>query len=1057
MDKLGGMITSLYIHCDSTAAQASQFLLQHQIDGVRVINDDHAVVGLISWSNLLKILADGLSPNTPVAEIMSHDQEGISMLNHLQSIIDKPIHKDRVSNEEDSRSLYNLTMSFYDILQKSKQEWNICLDSIYNPLVAVDAEERITIFNKSLETVSGISADEAYGRYINEVFDMSELRQILKSGKKQTLQKIKYNGKTLLSNRSPITVDGQITGAVAVLQDISELENVVEELEVTKKLNQQLDAIFESSYDGLYITDGEGNTLRLNKAFERIMGVYAKECVGRNMADLVQEGYFTRSGTLLVLERKHSATIPLQSKTGKNALVTSNPIFDEDGNVVLVVTNVRDLTDLIELERQLEDVKVLRERELDAIVESSFDGLYITDGQGKTLRVNKGFERITGIRAEEITGRYMEDLVQDGVYSSSGSLLAIEKRETVTVQLKAKSRKNILVTSTPIFDDEGEVVMVVTNVRDMTELITLERKLEQVEGLRQKELDAIYNSSYDGLYITDGEGTTVSLNQAFERIMGVKAEECVGRNMADLVKDGVFTRSGTLLALESRETATIPLQSKTGKTALVTSTPVFDNTGEIVLVVTNVRDLTDLIDLERKLEQVEGLRQRELGAIFDSSYDGLYITDGEGNTLQLNKAFERIMGVKPEECVGRNMAELVEDGVFTRSGTLLAIKSRETATIPLQSRNGKNALVTSTPIFDEDGNIILVVTNVRDITELNDLQGKVEQLEGLSRMYQVQLNELKSSKSCILHSDKMRKLLKIVNHVSSVASTVLILGESGVGKEVIADLLHTSSPRVNKPFIKVNCGAIPHNLLESELFGYEPGAFSGASKTGKAGMFELADGGILFLDEIAEMPLDLQVKLLRVLQGNKIMRIGGTKEIEIDVRIIAGTNRNLQNMVAENLFRKDLYYRLNVVPIFVPPLRERREDIPVLSKHFLEMFNRRHKMNKRLNGDVLKHFISYDWPGNVRELENLIERLVVTTQHDIIGMDDLSSWAELEVLSNAKTDIIPLNIALENTERKLLQEAFSIYNSTYAVARVLGVSQPTIVRKAAKYGIVKQK
>ena len=198
-------------------------------------------------------------------------------------------------------------------------------------------------------------------------------------------------------------------------------------------------------------------------------------------------------------------------------------------------------------------------------------------------------------------------------------------------------------------------------------------------------------------------------------------------------------------------------------------------------------------------------------------------------------------------------------------------------------------------------------------------RAKVEQLEGLSRMYQVQLNQLKSSKSCILHSDKMRNLLKMVNHVSTVDSTVLILGESGVGKEVIADTLHASSPRANKPFIKVNCGAIPGNLLESELFGYEPGAFTGASKSGKAGMFELADGGILFLDEIAEMPMDLQVKLLRVLQDNKIMRIGGTREITVDVRIIAGTNRNMQDMVAKQLFRKDLYYRLNVVPIFVPP------------------------------------------------------------------------------------------------------------------------------------------
>ncbi len=933
MGGYGKMTAALLIHCNSTAAQASDFLINNQIDGVRVVDDNFEVIGLINWNHLLTVLSSGLPYDTPIHTIMSRDRRSLRILDELQHTLDKPIYNEgNYILEEDNRALYNLTITFFDILQRKQQEWEICLDSLYNPLVAVDDEERITVFNRSLEDVSGISAQEAYGKQINEVFDMSGLGKILKSGAKEKLQKIKYQGKTLLSNRAPIAVDGKITGAVACLQDISELESVVAELETTKKLNQQLDAIFESSYDGLYINDGEGNTLRLNKAFERIMGVYAEECVGRNMVDLVREGYFTRSGTLLAMEKKHSVTIPLQSKTGKNALVTSNPIFDEDGNIVLIVTNVRDLTDLIKLERELEDVKVLREREFEAILESSFDGLYITDGEGKTLRVNKGFERITGISAKNLIGRYMPDLIRDGVYSSSGSMLAIEKKETVTVQLKA-NKKDILATSTPIFDNKGEILMVVTNVRDMTELMTLEHQLEVVEGLRQKELDAIIDSSYDGLYITDGDGNTLRINQAFERIMGVTADECVGRNMADLVKDGVFTRSGTLLAIKTRQTATIPLQSKTGK----------------------------------------------------------------------------------------------------------------------------NALVTSTPIFDEDGRIILVVTNVRDITELNDLQGKVEQLEGLSRMYQVQLNQLKSSKSCILHSDKMRKLLKMVNHVSTVDSTVLILGESGVGKEVIADTLQASSPRANKPFIKVNCGAIPGNLLESELFGYEPGAFTGASKSGKAGMFELADGGILFLDEIAEMPLDLQVKLLRVLQDNKIMRIGGTREIAVDVRIIAGTNRNLQDMVAEKLFRKDLYYRLNVVPIYVPPLRERREDIPVLSRHFLEKFNRRHSMNKRLSGEVLRKFISYDWPGNVRELENLIERLVVTTQHDIINADDLAAWSELELGSISKVEIVPLNTALENTERRLLQEAFSLYNSTYAIARVLGVSQPTVVRKAAKYGIVRAK
>ena len=230
----------------------------------------------------------------------------------------------------------------------------------------------------------------------------------------------------------------------------------------------------------------------------------------------------------------------------------------------------------------------------------------------------------------------MQELVAERYFSRSGTLLALEKRTRVTVPLQAKTGKNALVTSTPIFDDQGNIVLVVTNVRDMTELVELEQKLEQVEGLRQKELDAIFDSSYDGLYITDGHGNTLRLNEAFERITGVTAQECVGRNMRDLVAEGYFSRSGTLLALEKKCAVTVPLHARAGKNALVTSTPIFDSEGNIALVVTNVRDMTELMDLEEKLERVEGLRQKELAAIFDSSYDGLYITDGHGNTLRLN-------------------------------------------------------------------------------------------------------------------------------------------------------------------------------------------------------------------------------------------------------------------------------------------------------------------------------------------------------------------------------------------------------------------------------------
>ena len=594
-------------------------------------------------------------------------------------------------------------------------------------------------------------------------------------------------------------------------------------------------------------------------------------------------------------------------------------------------------------------------------------------------------------------------------------------------------------------------------LRDMSRVEKAFIELAHVRSLNDQ-LDRIINASFDGFYITDGQGVTLRINKAFERITGVTASECLGRSMHELVAEGYFSRSGTLLALEQKTTVTVPLQARSGKSALVTSTPIFDDEGNIVLVVTNVRDMTELVELEQKLERVEGLRQKELAAIFDSSYDGLYITDGQGVTLRLNKAFERITGVTAEECLGRSMHELVAEGYFSRSGTLLALEHRKPVTVPLQAKTGKHALVTSTPVFDDDGNIILVVTNVRDLTELNQLKQKVDDLETLSKAYHVELQQLRmeSAAKYVFNSAPMRDLMRTIIHVSSVESTVLIQGESGSGKEVVADMIHYHSPRRDMPFIKINCAAIPQNLLESELFGYEPGAFSGADRRGKPGIFELANHGTLFLDEISELPLDLQAKLLRVLQDQKVMRIGGTEPIQVDVRIIAGSNVNLWEMVQRKLFRTDLFFRFNVVPIYVPPLRERIDDIPVLCAHFLDMFNKKYNLNKRIAPEVLQAFVHYDWPGNVRELRNLIERLVVTTMHDLITLDDLSAWSTLVPGQISDGKIPTLQEAIEETERKLLVAAFHQCKTTYEVAELLGISQASVVRKAKKLGILRK-
>jgi PAS domain S-box-containing protein len=564
-----------------------------------------------------------------------------------------------------------------------------------------------------------------------------------------------------------------------------------------------------------------------------------------------------------------------------------------------------------------------------------------------------------------------------------------------------------------------------------------------------EELKACLDSIYNPVISVDINEKICIYNAAAEKFLNVKAPEALGKSIKKVF---AITTLGDII--KTGQTQSAQKVWIGGKTFISNGTPLYKK-NKIVGAVAVLHEISELDNIVKELNFSKQLN-KELDALFESSFDGLYLTDGEGNTLRVNKGFERVTGVPASKCLGRNMADLVKEGIYSRSGTLLALEERQRVTITLQTDIGKTVLVTSNPIFDDDGKIILVATNARDVTELNELQRKLEQVEGLSHFYKSELLQLKlqNSKQLVVHSRKMRDLINMVIRVAAVDSTVLIQGESGVGKELIADILHANSNRKNGPLIKINCGAIPQNLLESELFGYDPGAFTGASKNGKVGLFELASGGILFLDEIGDMPINLQVKLLRVLQDMEITRVGGIKSIKVDLRIFAGTNRNLHDMASRGEFRQDLYYRLNVVPILVPSLRERTEDIPVLSKYFLETFNRKYHMKKSLSVDSIACFMDYEWPGNVRELENLIERLVVTTLDDEINVSNLPLWLH-QTTSNNEDDkgILTLRNAVENAEREVLQTAFSRYKSTYEVAEVLQINQSTVVRKAAKYGI----
>lgn len=442
----------------------------------------------------------------------------------------------------------------------------------------------------------------------------------------------------------------------------------------------------------------------------------------------------------------------------------------------------------------------------------------------------------------------------------------------------------------------------------------------------------------------------------------------------------------------------------------------------------------------------------ELDTIINSSYDGICVTDGSGVILKTNKAFEVLYGLD-HDWVGSNAGELEERNLAVPSAVLLVLKEKRPVTLVQQIHNGRNILATGTPIFGRDGKLTNILINTRDFEELERLKYHFD--HNLEAREQVRRNF--GTENIIAYSQPMAKVLDTCRKMARVDSTVLISGESGVGKEVIAGYIHSIGTRKEGPWVKVNCATIPDNLIESELFGYESGAFTGAKKDGKTGLFELAHQGTIFLDEIGELPHNLQVKLLQVLQEKCLIRIGGTRLIQVDIRIIAATNRNLEEMVEKGRFRQDLFYRLNVVPILIPPLRDRKEDILPLTRHFLQMFNKKYGVNKKLSREVQQIFLGYEWPGNIRELANLTERLVVTSDSVYIEKTELPAYLVESPASCRQEGLTRLEDALAGLEKEILEKAYKIYGNSYKMAEVLGVNQSTVVRKMKKYGINKEK
>lgn len=566
---------------------------------------------------------------------------------------------------------------------------------------------------------------------------------------------------------------------------------------------------------------------------------------------------------------------------------------------------------------------------------------------------------------------------------------------------------------------------------------------------------ALLNASPNGIAVLDIKLKTIISNKLAQNGMGMFPGSILSTTLPDLSGSAKWV-------IETGKKSDEILIKKNGVSYSVKLNPIrYRDTMLGILCIS--QDVTAMENVTSRMVSFQDLSM-ELDTIIDSSNDGLWICNGDGNVLRINPASERLTGVRSADVVGKNMAELVDEGLINQSVTLEVLKTKKKVSIIQKTKYGKDLFLTGTPVFDRNGDLFRVVVNERDLTDIKALQNALEEKVALSNQYRQDLLEMQieetKSRQIIAKTPEYIRIIQQAIKLGNVDSTVLILGESGTGKGVVADLIHKYSPRGCQPMIKLNCGSIPESLLESELFGYEKGAFTGALKAGKPGKFEMADKGIIFLDEIAELPLSSQVKLLRFLEDGYINRVGGTTNKKVDVRIIAATNRDLKGMIAKKQFRSDLYYRLNVIPLTMPPLRDRRECLLPMINHFTDQFCKRYKKTGvTLSREALDALLKYTYPGNVREMINICERIVVMSHDGNVTLEELPASVR-DSLQTAPPHIDTwqhgqtLQQMLDSVEKDILTKALNSYGTQTRVAIALGLNQSTVGRKMKKYGLI---
>ncbi|MYL37110.1 sigma 54-interacting transcriptional regulator [Halobacillus litoralis] len=602
--------------------------------------------------------------------------------------------------------------------------------------------------------------------------------------------------------------------------------------------------------------------------------------------------------------------------------------------------------------------------------------------------------------------------------------------------------------------DEGTVVIPGSVAYVTAELLEEKEALVQELKRQTDNQHFILNSIHDGMIVVDNRENITFINPSAARILGRSHQEVLHRPVQEIIP---ASRLPYTMASKHEE-VNKKLELVNGKTVVTTRIPMIDEDGSVIGAYAVFKDITEVVHLAEEVTDLKEVKTM-LEAIIQSSDEAISVVDENGSGLMVNPAYTRITGLAEEDIVGKPATVDISEGESMHMKVLRTRRPVRGVRMKVGPAR-KDVLVNVAPVI-VDGKLKGSVGVLHDVSEIKSLTSELKRARQIIRSLEAKY----TFDDIIGDSPEMTLALEQAKVGARTPASVLLRGESGTGKELFAHAIHNESGRRHNKFIRVNCAAIAESLLESELFGYEDGAFSGARRGGKKGLFEEADNGSIFLDEIGELTLPMQAKLLRVLQENEMIRVGGTKPVHIDVRVIAATNINLEKAIMNKNFREDLYYRLNRLPIYIPPLRERVGDIHLLTSHLIQKLNEDYGRNvTSLDDEAYQHLKDYPWPGNVRELENIIGRAMIYMEHteEIIKPEHLPSLKRQEGSVDPGRSAPEwagetLQRAVDDYEKKLLAEAYRShgFNKT-KTAKALGISIRNLYYKLEKYGLDKK-